>query len=251
VDEGLEAADRSSDDLAILRMAVLGIRLEADAAENARARRNGSEATDALDRGIVLHGRAVVAAGRLAPLAMLRGRVDADLVTAGAEVARLQGEAGADAWRAVAVARDQLHEPFEAACARWRLAEALLHGRTERAGAERSLREAHAGASALGALPLLGEIEAVARRARVDLAAEADASTPPVEPSPASQLGLSERELEVLVLVADGRSNREIGEILFITEKTAGHHVSNILGKLGVATRVEAAAVAHRAGLMP
>jgi NarL family two-component system response regulator LiaR len=61
---------------------------------------------------------------------------------------------------------------------------------------------------------------------------------------------LSPRELEVLRLVADGRSNRQIAEELFISVKTASVHVSNILAKLGVASRVEAAAVAHRAGLV-
>jgi DNA-binding NarL/FixJ family response regulator len=62
------------------------------------------------------------------------------------------------------------------------------------------------------------------------------------------RLGLTTREQEVLALVAEGRTNRQIADELFITEKTAGHHVSNVLGKLGAASRVEAAAMAHRAG---
>jgi DNA-binding CsgD family transcriptional regulator len=68
-------------------------------------------------------------------------------------------------------------------------------------------------------------------------------------PTPAAQLGLTRREVEVLALVAVGRSNRQIAQALFISPKTAGVHVSNILAKLGVAGRVEAAAVAHRLGL--
>ncbi len=60
---------------------------------------------------------------------------------------------------------------------------------------------------------------------------------------------LSVRELEVLALVAAGRSNPQIASALFISRKTAEHHVSNILAKLGVATRAEAAAVAVRSGL--
>ena len=64
------------------------------------------------------------------------------------------------------------------------------------------------------------------------------------------ELGLTPREREVLALVADGRTNRQIAEALFISAKTASVHVSNILAKLGVASRVEAAAVAHRLGLL-
>jgi DNA-binding NarL/FixJ family response regulator len=66
----------------------------------------------------------------------------------------------------------------------------------------------------------------------------------------ANPAGLTARELEVLALVAEGRSNRQVADALFISAKTASVHVSNILAKLGVASRVEAAAVAHRAGLV-
>jgi DNA-binding CsgD family transcriptional regulator len=65
----------------------------------------------------------------------------------------------------------------------------------------------------------------------------------------AAQVGLTPREAEVLALVAAGRSNRQIAQALFISPKTASVHVSNILAKLGVHTRVEAAAAAHRHGL--
>jgi DNA-binding NarL/FixJ family response regulator len=82
----------------------------------------------------------------------------------------------------------------------------------------------------LGAAALLREIERRSTSAR------------PV-------LDLTPRESEVLRLVAQGRSNRQIGETLFISAKTAGVHVSNILMKLGVTSRTEAAAVAHRLGL--
>ncbi|TMQ04180.1 MAG: response regulator transcription factor [Deltaproteobacteria bacterium] len=61
--------------------------------------------------------------------------------------------------------------------------------------------------------------------------------------------GLSPREREVLALIAEGRTNREIGERLFISQKTVGVHVGNILAKLSVSGRVEAAAVAIRLGL--
>jgi DNA-binding NarL/FixJ family response regulator len=63
--------------------------------------------------------------------------------------------------------------------------------------------------------------------------------------------GLTPREQEILRLVADGLTNRQIGDQLFITEKTASHHVSNILGKLGVSGRAEAAAASVRLGITP
>ena len=64
-----------------------------------------------------------------------------------------------------------------------------------------------------------------------------------------ARFGLTDREREVLLLLADGRSNPEIAQALFISPKTASVHVSNILAKLGVGGRVEAAAVVHRLGM--
>ncbi len=73
--------------------------------------------------------------------------------------------------------------------------------------------------------------------------------SPSRAPREALPLGLTPREHEVLLLVAEGRTNREIGELLYMSEKTASVHVSRILAKLDVGGRVEAAAVAHRLGL--
>lgn len=90
-------------------------------------------------------------------------------------------------------------------------------------------------------------IEGLATRARIDLTPEAvDA---PAHEAAADPFGLTRREREVLALVSIGRTNRQIAAELFISESTAGVHVSNILGKLGVATRTEAAGVAVRLGL--
>jgi DNA-binding NarL/FixJ family response regulator len=63
-------------------------------------------------------------------------------------------------------------------------------------------------------------------------------------------VGLTPREHEVLCLVAEGRTNREIGETLYMSEKTAGVHVSRILAKLDARSRVEAATLAERLGLL-
>ncbi|MEO7332379.1 MAG: response regulator transcription factor [Gemmatimonadales bacterium] len=73
----------------------------------------------------------------------------------------------------------------------------------------------------------------------------------PAEPRPDEAFGLSARERGVLALIVEGRTNREIGERLFISQKTVGVHVGNILAKLGVSGRVEAAMVAVRLDLVP
>jgi DNA-binding NarL/FixJ family response regulator len=118
--------------------------------------------------------------------------------------------------------------------------EALLsEGRRDEALAE--ARAAHATAERLGAEPLRAAVEALARRARLDLGQGV--------PEGPGTAGLTPRELEVLRLVAAGRSNSQIAGELYISPKTASVHVSNILAKLGVRSRVEAAATAHRLGL--
>ena len=130
-------------------------------------------------------------------------------------------------WQRAAEAWDALGHPFPAAYARWRQAEALLARRRAREGAE-VLVAAHAAAERLGAAPLVAELVAAgaprAGGARRRAAAEpADARR--------ADLGLTRREREVLGLVAEGMTNREIAQALFVTEKTAGAHVSNILAQ--------------------
>ena len=93
----------------------------------------------------------------------------------------------------------------------------------------------------LGAEPLRGALEALARRGRLDLGAGV--------PAERTLAGLTPREVEVLRLLVEGRSNRQIAEQLFISGKTASVHVTNILAKLGVHSRLEAAATARRLGL--
>jgi DNA-binding NarL/FixJ family response regulator len=92
----------------------------------------------------------------------------------------------------------------------------------------------------MGAAPLVAAIEAFARRARLEL---------PGVRGPVADL-LTARESEVLALVAEGLSNRQIGERLFISTKTVSVHVSNLLAKLGASGRAEAVTVAHRRGLL-
>jgi DNA-binding CsgD family transcriptional regulator len=134
--------------------------------------------------------------------------------------------------------------------ARGRAAEALLAVGGPGHQAEAVLRPAHQTAVTLGAAPLRREVELLAQRGRLRLGEPMDTTAPPEAlPSPAASLGLTRREAEVLALVAEGRTNRQIGQALFIAPKTASVHVSRILAKLGVAGRGEAAAIAHRLGL--
>ena len=117
------------------------------------------------------------------------------------------------------------------------------------AGAGRAagaLRAGHATAVRLGAAPLRAEIEALARRARISLTP----AQPAPAPAQAHPHGLTDREVAVLRLLAAGHTNREIGQQLFISPKTASVHVTNILRKLAVRDRVQAAAVAVRLGLV-
>ncbi|WP_281397712.1 helix-turn-helix transcriptional regulator [Actinomadura alba] len=157
--------------------------------------------------------------------------------TFAAESARAAGMLDRTAWDAAAGAWEDLGDPYPFACALVRAAEAAA-GDGDREGAAGRLRRAAEVADRLGAVPLRGQIDHLARRARISLT---DRS-----PAPDSSAGLTPREREVLRLVAEGRSNRQIADELFISAKTASVHVSNILGKLGVAGRGEAAAVAHR-----
>jgi len=161
-----------------------------------------------------------------------------------AEATRMEVRSDSDAWMTAAGLFQRLSQPYTSAYAWYREGEAVLATRHDTARARSVLREAHAVAIRLGAVPLRAAIEEVSARGRVDLSEGVVARGRSTGPG-----GLTAREREILALVADGLSNRQIGERLFITEKTASHHVSNILGKLGVAGRVEAAAEAVRLGI--
>src|SRR5262249_19036931 len=126
-----------------------------------------------------------------------------------AERTRRDGASDPERWADVLGRWDQLAYPAPAAYARWRLAEATLAA-GRRSEAVPLWRDAHTAAVQLGANGLVGAIEAAAGRAAVALSAEAETPTP---------YGLTARELEVLALVAAGRTNRQIGEALFISEK--------------------------------
>ncbi|GAA2267118.1 LuxR family transcriptional regulator [Streptomyces atrovirens] len=166
-----------------------------------------------------------------------------------AELLRAEGRTAPDAWSEAVAAVEPLERPYDLARVRFRLAEALLAtgaGDDERARATELLRLVTAVADHLGAAPLARSATLLAQRARLALPS---ATREPAPAAPADALGLTSREHDVLRLVAAGHTNRRIAEALFISPKTASVHVSNILAKLGVSGRGEAAAVAHRLGL--
>jgi DNA-binding NarL/FixJ family response regulator/tetratricopeptide (TPR) repeat protein len=181
----------------------------------------------------------------------VRGPVQhADRLTCCAEALRAAapGHAGQTQHREILAAFDAAAVAWEAAGQPYPLAVALLHaaeaalGAADRDGAATRLRRAAEIADGLCARPLAEAIQALARKARI----RPDGAQAARGAAPGTPLGLTVREFEVLRLVADGRSNPEIAARLFISAKTASIHVSNILAKIGVASRGEAAAAAHR-----
>ena len=205
------------------------------------------------DEAAALAERLRTVAEKLATFGPVQRAFQLTFAAADAHAARLLagGEPGelVDAWDAAAAGWAGLGEPYP-------LGETMLHAaetalaRGDRDGAAERLRRAVRLADEIGAQALAEQMAILARRARIRLIPEAggDASegqVPGEDGAGGVEAGLTERELEVLRLVAAGRSNREIAAELFISPKTASVHVSNILGKLGVASRGEAAARAH------
>jgi DNA-binding CsgD family transcriptional regulator/tetratricopeptide (TPR) repeat protein len=232
----------------------VGLRAQADLAERARARRRPEDEASARVAADAMRDTWRTLRQALGPGRSPSPEIEAHAATATAERARLDGSSAAALWAAAQTAWDELDMKYHAAYARWRRAEALLavQGTREEAGA--LLGEAHSACVLMGAEPLLADVEALARRARIELAGPAtpaaDGEQPPQRQPPADALGLTARELDVLALVVDGRTNRQIAEALYISVKTAGAHVSSILRKLDASTRTQAATVALHAGLL-
>ena len=99
-------------------------------------------------------------------------------------------------------------------------------------------------AEQLGAAPLAEQVRLLAQRGRLDLTESPEPAAAVVDPL--QELGISAREAEVLRLLGVGRTNRQIADELYISEKTASVHVTHLLRKLGVANRIEASAIAQR-----
>jgi predicted ATPase/DNA-binding CsgD family transcriptional regulator len=242
VDDALDRLEFCTDDVRFLaEVASVGVTVEADAAEHARDLGDDAARDAAIERlePLLLRVEAAATDGR--PIEA------AHLLTATAEATRARGEPDPEAWAAAAQAWTDVVRPYSAAQARWREAEAHVALGDREAAAEAAgiaLRIARD----LGSEWLAAEVDGLGARARLRLD---DAEERPEDaPESAEQpFGLTQRERQVLALVARGATNREIGAELYMAEKTASVHVSRILAKLDVRTRTEAAAVAHRHGL--
>jgi DNA-binding CsgD family transcriptional regulator len=221
----------------------LGARLAADLAERARLVGDAIAAEQAVE----IAASATAEFDRVIGLAPGDGAPPEGLAfreLAEAELARLRGEHDAERWHGAGERFRGLGEALRAAYADFRTAEAVALSGGRQAEIAAPLRTAFEVARSLAAKPFRAEVEALARRTGIVL--ESSDGGRAVAPA---EFGLSDRELEVLRLIAEGRTNRQIGEQLFITTKTASAHVSHILMKLGVTNRAEAAAAAHRLGL--
>jgi DNA-binding NarL/FixJ family response regulator len=165
-------------------------------------------------------------------------------VTALAEHARAVGEAPPSDWASAVAAWELAGQPYWQAYAERRHAEALINA-GDRERARSILHDAHVRTAALGAGLLHGDVVALARRARLDTTQPTSDRDRPADP-----YDLTPRERQVLAMLTEGRTNREIATELFVSHRTVGSHVSNLLGKLGARTRSEAAAIAHRERLL-
>jgi predicted ATPase/DNA-binding CsgD family transcriptional regulator len=230
----------------ILALSAFGLRAAADVAETARSRHDTAALEDALAQG---------GAHRLRLEAGLAGTLVAGMAADGplvramcawglAEASRMEGVPDPALWAEAADRLAAWRYPQLEPYARFRRAEALLASDGPRADAATLLAEAYRRGCELRLAPLCADMEALARRARLR------GVTAVMPAGQAREHGLSPRENEVLALLLDGRTNREIGELLFISEKTASVHVTHILNKLGVNSRGAAAAVAARRGLV-
>jgi len=284
VERGWTLVRRAEDWAPAARMASTYLEVQAAVVADAHDRRALPEIAGARQRGrrVLAEAEAVLITSGIPAGSPSRRDSDAHLATARAYAARLEARDDPVLWDAAAQAWEKAGQPYQLARARWRQAEAALaapgpdrDARVARAAARGPVLEAVRIARELGARPLLRELRELAGRALITIPEEVPAvarprtmasgngheavrsaiaaafatgsTSKPVD----AQFGLSGREREVLGLIVQGRTNREIGERLFISQKTVGVHVGNILAKLGVSGRVEAAMVAVRLELVP
>jgi DNA-binding CsgD family transcriptional regulator/tetratricopeptide (TPR) repeat protein len=215
-----------------------------------------------------------------------RREAELHMATARAHHDRVRGRTKPETYAALADAWAKIPVPYQVAKARWWQAQAALPTRARRAEARRAILDAWAISGKLPAAPLRKALRDLAERGRITLptgdlvaipivgerelvavgpghsprddgSAAGDIATNLADrfvfaqPPAVARFGLSPREYGVLLVLAEGRTNRVIADRLFISERTVAVHVRRILAKLGVSGRVEAAGVAIRLGIVP
>jgi DNA-binding CsgD family transcriptional regulator len=233
----LQAQD---DALPLIEACWLGLRAAADVAEGQVPRRRAGQPAPA---SLELLDLARGAIGRTAlPVASVI------LSQSQAEAHRISGTDVPAQWAAAAAANAELERPYFRAYCLYRLGAAELR-RQARSAAQTALKEGLRLAETLGAGPLAAEIRTLASVAGIGLDSAVAAAPSPAGSATKAPYGLTPREREILELLTTGATNRLIGRALFISERTASVHVSNILAKLGAANRTEAARIALRMNL--
>jgi DNA-binding CsgD family transcriptional regulator len=213
----------------------LGMRIEADT----------TGATVALSPDVAQRRDALLALAATIPVTTPPAQAYQALVAA--ETARLNHNDEVDAWQAAVAATRTATEAFPLCYGLFRLAEAQCAG-SEVDAATATAQECLRLAGDLAAATA-DDMRTLARRARLRIEEPSSTTANAPEPQADLKFRLTDREREVLALVAEGRSNGQIASTLFISPKTVSVHVSNILAKLDVSSRTEAAALAHRLGL--
>lgn len=222
-----------------------GFRVEAESVA-------AGEAADSamLDR---LDAMAVTVERSGAPTSWVREVVEGYVLLCAAERTRIDGRSDPASWARAADHWAARSHPYPCTYARFHRAKALLEVRSRSREARELLTRARSDALRLNAVPLRLEIDAVAGAAGIGLAAVDDGEKPaaPTRPVNPALAGLTRREMDVLSEVAGGRTDREIGQALFISQRTVGVHVSHILAKLGARSRLEAATIFLRTPTAP
>jgi DNA-binding CsgD family transcriptional regulator/tetratricopeptide (TPR) repeat protein len=248
----------------------------AASAEAGRERRDWGAVAEAgeLAARVLPDAEREVATGDLPANLGARREAELYLASARAHEARIRGRSKAAEWRRLAEAWAELPVPYQAAKAHWWHAEAALEARDRRPEARAALHAAWRLSGELPARPLRRALAELAARGRISLPDDGPVVIPirpaeklrvavgpgkviaerlNVQPAPvtSASFGLSPRENSVLMLLAEGLTNREIGERLFIRQATVAVHVRKVLSKLGVSNRIEATGLAIRLGLVP
>lgn len=223
-----------------------GLRVEAEAAARPAPGRNSPDAY--AKAALELHCRLEALTSRVPDAARpIHLSLEAYRAMCRSELSRARRRSDPDLWEQAVAAWDRMKHPYPAAYCRFRLAEALLANRRRSQTVAALLTDARRTAESLGAEPFRREVDALVRASGLSLEWGGEDAKPDGIVAPAvAELGLTPREIEVLRLLAEGSSNREVAETLFISEKTAGVHVSHILAKLGLRNRSQAGALAHR-----